>query len=140
MCLEAIKQNFKETTGRFSRRKILCMKEVMSINRGRICTYYQSTPLVIGKWMTDKDGTTLKTERYPRTSYITGYHAYIATPYLGPKYSNYYRLVMLTDIVAIGRQWGMKVAVGRKMFIFPRKQEKSVIAQWNKRHPKEKII
>ena len=74
-----------------------------------------------------------------RHKYKTGYHAYMKT-YSHQLSRRSHRLVILTDITAIGYQWGVKVAVGRKMFIVPRRDEKSVIDQWNKQHPKDKIF
>jgi hypothetical protein len=135
MCLARITKLYKAEKGRCSRRKIVCVKEVRYINKGEILAYYEAIPLKIGKWMTDESQYLLKCQEWWKDKiYKTGFHAYTNIMHFDLA-SSENRLVILTDITAIGEQWWQQVAVGRKMFIVPRRQEKAVLAKWRKQHP-----
>lgn len=141
MCLDRVTKLY---SGRYKlqlgRQRILCIKEIdtgRSI-RGKIHSYYRNTPLKIGKWMTD----TVKglvTSDMNSPAYETGYHAYKANKKNIRLLAYNYRLVLLTNITAIGNQFGSEVIVGRRMFVVPRKEENKTIERWNRYHPKEKI-
>ena len=152
MCLDLKKKSYVKTIGHGYRLKghpnnahILCTKEMLLRGEKSLVSRFRTEPAKIGKWAEDSSRSVLRTDQ-SFEKYVTGFHAYIVdkirSSISGIKFTIksskckgdiVIRLAIISSITTIGVQNRRPVAVGRRQYIVPRKEEDAVLKRFAKR-------